>query len=220
MSRTNKINVRCPHCGHEQSEPRIAKSTYCRACSEYFTIEHALRAAKAEKPPTRIVVPEAEHLSRGTGTVPLDAPTLREPETDREKVAEDVAKQRQRLGELQERMKNTIGEAEDAEPILSQRLYEAVRNVQDRKVEERLQQTERAVRQGAAQQAQQQEAAAGEGLKQLRQAVDRAAEGVLGEGVIRIRLQIHELVGDRLTGVEKRRAHERYGQTVARTAHL
>ena len=80
MSRTNKINIRCPHCGHEQSEPRIAKSTYCRACSEYFTIEHALRAAKAAQPPTRVVVPEAEHLSRGTGTVPLDAPTLREPD--------------------------------------------------------------------------------------------------------------------------------------------
>ncbi len=80
MSRTNKINVRCPHCGHEQSEPRIAKSTYCRACSEYFTIEHALRAAKAAQPPTRIVIPEAEHLSRGVGTVPLDAPTLREPD--------------------------------------------------------------------------------------------------------------------------------------------
>jgi len=50
VSRSPKINVRCPHCGHEQSEPRIAKSTYCRACSEYFTIEHALRAAKAAQP--------------------------------------------------------------------------------------------------------------------------------------------------------------------------
>lgn len=75
-----KINVRCPHCGHEQSEPRIAKSTYCRACSEYFTIDQALRAAKAAQPPMRIVVPEAESLSRGTATVPLDAPTLREPD--------------------------------------------------------------------------------------------------------------------------------------------
>ena len=80
MSRSPKINVRCPHCGHEQSEPRIAKSTYCRACSEYFTIEHALRAAKAAQPPMRIVIPEAEQLTRGTGTVPLDAPTLREPD--------------------------------------------------------------------------------------------------------------------------------------------
>ncbi len=80
MSRSAKINVRCPHCGHEQSEPRIAKSTYCRACSEYFTIEHALRAARAAQPPTRIVIPEAEQLTRGSGTVPLDAPTLREPD--------------------------------------------------------------------------------------------------------------------------------------------
>lgn len=75
-----KINVRCPHCGHEQSEPRIAKSTYCRACSEYFTIDQAIRAAKAAMPPTRIVIPDAERLTSGTATVPLDAPTLREPD--------------------------------------------------------------------------------------------------------------------------------------------
>ena len=120
-------------------------------------------------------------------------PTLREPEPMRDDVAEDLARQRQRLGDLQERMKNTIGEAESAEPILSQRLYEAVRDVQDRKVDEALQQTERAVRQGAERQAQEREAAAGEGLQRLRAAVDRAAEGVLGDETEALRRARDEL---------------------------
>ncbi len=33
-----KITVRCPHCGAEQQEPELVKSTFCRSCSEYFAI--------------------------------------------------------------------------------------------------------------------------------------------------------------------------------------
>ena len=33
-----KITVICPHCGHEQEEPDLVKSTYCRKCSGYFTV--------------------------------------------------------------------------------------------------------------------------------------------------------------------------------------
>lgn len=120
-------------------------------------------------------------------------PTLREDDNQREKIAEEVARQRTRLGELQEKMKSTLGEAESAEPILSQRLYDAVRNVQDRQVDRALQQTERAVRQGLPQDAQQQEAAAGQGLRELREAVERAADGVLGDQTESLRRAREEL---------------------------
>jgi ribosomal protein S27E/cytoskeletal protein CcmA (bactofilin family) len=30
--------VHCPHCGHEQWEPRTALSTFCRQCQEYFSL--------------------------------------------------------------------------------------------------------------------------------------------------------------------------------------
>ena len=36
-----KITVRCPHCGAEQLEPELAKSTFCRRCSQYFAITPA-----------------------------------------------------------------------------------------------------------------------------------------------------------------------------------
>ena len=40
----NKITVRCPHCGGQQQEPALAKSTFCRRCSEYFALTPATLA--------------------------------------------------------------------------------------------------------------------------------------------------------------------------------
>lgn len=108
-------------------------------------------------------------------------PKLEEEVPQVDKIADAVRQQRQRLDDLQERMRNTIGEAEESEPLLSQRLYDAIRNVQDNRVEQALQQTENAVRRGLSQQAQELENVAGEGVRELRQAVDRAAEAVLGD---------------------------------------
>lgn len=131
---------------------------------------------------------------------PTDAPPkLRDETPNGEPLAEEVAQQRQRLDDLQERMRRTIGEAEESEPILSQRLYEAVRDAQDRQIQQSMQQTERAVRQGLTQQAQQQEAAASEGVRRLRESVERAAEGVLGdetEGLRRAREELRDLSRD------------------------
>ncbi len=128
-----------------------------------------------------------------------EAPTETKPSlqddagAEREQLAEQLGEQRQRLEQMQERMRSTIGEAEEVEPILSQRLYDAVRNLQDSRVDQALQQAERAVRQGLPQQAQQQEQAAGEGVRQLREAVERAAEGVLGDGTEALRRAREEL---------------------------
>ena len=43
----SKVAVRCPHCGAEQQEPELAKSTFCRKCSEYFAITPATLASAA-----------------------------------------------------------------------------------------------------------------------------------------------------------------------------
>jgi hypothetical protein len=131
---------------------------------------------------------------------PEDAPPkLRDETPNREPLAEELGQQRQRLDDLQERMRRTIGEAEESEPILSQRLYEAVRDAQDRQIQQSMQQAERAIRQGLTEQAQQQEAAAGEGVRRLRESVERAAEGVLGdetEGLRRAREELRDLSRD------------------------
>ncbi len=106
--------------------------------------------------------------------------SLRE-DNQREQIAEELSQQRERLGQLQNQMRDTIMEAEETEPLLSQRLYDAARGVQERQLDERLQAAERSVRQGLAQDAQQQEQAAGEGIRRLREGIEEASEAVLGD---------------------------------------
>lgn len=123
-------------------------------------------------------------------------PSLQEEETNREPLTKELADQRKRLGDLQERMRDTIERAETTEPILSERLYETARNLRDQKIDKALEQTERSVRQGLNQDAQRQEAPATEGLKQLREGIERAAEGVLGdetEALRRARAELEQL---------------------------
>jgi hypothetical protein len=123
-------------------------------------------------------------------------PTLQDEEPSREPLAQEVADQRKRLGDIQERMRDTIERAEETEPILSERLYETARNLRDQKIDKALESTERSVRQGLNQDAQRQEATAAEGLKQLREGIERAAEGVLGDETEALRRARAEL--DRL----------------------
>lgn len=126
------------------------------------------------------------------GEQPTDKPSLRE-ENPREKIAEELTRQRERVGQLEQLMRQTIERAEETEPILTQRLYETIRNAQDRKLDQALQSTERSVRQGLQQDARQQEAAAGQAIRQLREGVERAAEGVLGDETESLRRAREEL---------------------------
>jgi cytoskeletal protein CcmA (bactofilin family)/DNA-directed RNA polymerase subunit RPC12/RpoP len=41
----DKVLVTCPHCGHEQPEPRSAFSTICKKCGRHFRVQEALNPA-------------------------------------------------------------------------------------------------------------------------------------------------------------------------------
>ena len=70
-----KITVHCPHCGGQQQEPALAKSTFCRKCSEYFAITPATLGGAStgslKSPPT----PLANTWSRPGAATPAAAPT-------------------------------------------------------------------------------------------------------------------------------------------------
>ena len=60
----SKITVQCPHCGAEQLEPELAKSTFCRRCSQYFAITLAASGAKPPESTARAVdKPRPSYLS-------------------------------------------------------------------------------------------------------------------------------------------------------------
>jgi cytoskeletal protein CcmA (bactofilin family) len=78
----SKVAVRCPHCGGEQQEPELAKSTFCRTCSQYFAITPAaLASAKTVGPANKSVVPRfgASSVSRESGAPAISS---RQPEAE------------------------------------------------------------------------------------------------------------------------------------------
>jgi hypothetical protein len=112
---------------------------------------------------------------------------------EREKLADDLTQQRQRLSDLQEQMRQTIEDAEQTEPLLAERLYDAARNTQDQNVERALESAERSLRSGLARDAQQQEQPASRGISQLREGIEKAAEAVLGDETEALRRAREEL---------------------------
>lgn len=63
-----KITVHCPHCGAEQQEPELAKSTFCRQCSQYFAIT---ASSHGHAPPP--VAGPAVRLTPGAAAPPAPA---------------------------------------------------------------------------------------------------------------------------------------------------
>jgi hypothetical protein len=121
------------------------------------------------------------------------AKSLRDDDGQRAQVGQDLAEQRLRLTKLVDRMRQTIQEAEQTEPLLSERLYDAARNVQSRNLDQSLQAAEGALRRGFDEDAQKLEEAAGRGIAQLREGIERAAESVLGDETEALRRARDEL---------------------------
>ena len=65
-----KITVHCPHCSGQQQEPALAKSTFCRKCSEYFAITPATLGEAPAGPLKAPSAPLANTWSRPSAPVP------------------------------------------------------------------------------------------------------------------------------------------------------
>lgn len=50
-TKQDNVLVACPHCGHQQPEPRSAFSTNCKKCGQHFRVQEALNPA--QKAPAR-----------------------------------------------------------------------------------------------------------------------------------------------------------------------
>ena len=86
----------------------------------------------------------------------------------RAEVAEGLGEQRQQLGELLERMRQTIEEAEEPEPLLAKQLYDTVREAHQQRVENALDVARRLVDVGIEREAGEAMRVADEGVSRLR----------------------------------------------------
>jgi hypothetical protein len=99
----------------------------------------------------------------------------------RDEIERGLEEQRGKLEELFEEMKQTVEESEIPEPLLSRQLYDSLRTAQQQQLGERLDRARQLLDAGFPEEARQEEAPAREGLSNLRQGVERAAESVLGD---------------------------------------
>ena len=120
--------------------------------------------------------------------------TLRDP-ANRQQVKQELEQQRKRLEDLVERMRRTVGDAEETEPLLAKNLFDTVRKAEAQAIPEALEQTEKLADAGFDEEASKSSQLAGEGIKQLREGVERAARSVLGDETAALR-RAHSEVDD------------------------
>ncbi|MGH7137825.1 MAG: hypothetical protein ACREHD_18910, partial [Pirellulales bacterium] len=63
-------------------------------------------------------------------------------DADREKLPDELARQKERLADLENRMRETIDEAETPEPLLAEQLYDTARKIQEQNLDRALQAAE------------------------------------------------------------------------------
>jgi len=99
---------------------------------------------------------------------------------DREAIQQSLKEQQAALNELMEKVQQTVEEAEPAEPLLAQNLYETYRKTQQNQLEKRIQDTGELLRRGLDPQAEQLQQSAQAATSELRQDLEKAADSVLG----------------------------------------
>lgn len=119
---------------------------------------------------------------------------LREPD-GREQIGEGFQRQREDLDSLLDDIRETIEAAEETEPLMSGQLYDTLRRTRQRRVEDALDVTRSMLERGIIDQARAAESQAGQGIEELKQSVEQAAESVLGDEDEALR-RAHEVLKD------------------------
>ncbi|HUY91958.1 MAG TPA: hypothetical protein VMV10_24670 [Pirellulales bacterium] len=113
--------------------------------------------------------------------------------SENEKLPLEFEQQRRRVEDLVERMQETIREAEQVEPLLSERLYDTARKALEKNPSQALEAAELSVQRGLEDDARQQESVARQGISDMRAGIERAAESVLGDETEALRRAEQEL---------------------------
>lgn len=146
--------------------------------------------------------------ARETGERSSGRETTPEEQEEARKLSGELERQAQDFADLVERLKELSLESESSEPLLSDALYEAVREASLGGIQESLEEASRYLRYDRGDQALVPERAAARGIEQLKEDVEKAAERVLGSEADALRLARSEV--DRLIDEAEQEA-ERLG---------
>jgi hypothetical protein len=112
---------------------------------------------------------------------------------EREQIRQGLGEQQKRLDQLLERMRATVQDAEETEPLLAKSLYDTERKANEAKVPDALKVAEQLVKLGVVDDAAKAARHAAAGTAQLREGVERAARSVLGDETAALKLAQGEL---------------------------
>ncbi|MEW4488676.1 hypothetical protein AB1L42_11370 [Thalassoglobus sp. JC818] len=139
---------------------------------------------------------EIERMMQPSTESQLDQrPSLRDPEPQEvsREVTEALEAQGDRLGETLDRTRELIQDAENTEPLLSDSLYETLRDLRRYEPEEALRGAAQLQRYGLDEEAREQEQQARQGIERLQRGVENAAERILGDETEALALANEEL---------------------------
>jgi hypothetical protein len=112
---------------------------------------------------------------------------------ERQQTRQELDGQRKQLDQLLDRMRNTVRDAEETEPLLAKNLFDTVRKATEQSIPESLRDAEQLVDLGVAEEAVKSSRRAGQGIDQLREGVERSARSVLGDETAALRRAQGEL---------------------------
>ncbi len=178
---------------HELKE-QFRQRTANRFAEEVRELRDDVRQLAQEQAEIGQALSGSEPRLQGTDPSPRPRPSLREPEqTDRQALAERLARQQEELSQILQRMRDLVTASETPEPLLSKRLYDALRATRSDRPDEALSAASELMRRGLDDPARQAEAQAREGINKLREGVDEAAQSVLGDETEALRRAREEL---------------------------
>ncbi|RFC48253.1 MAG: hypothetical protein DVB23_000644 [Verrucomicrobia bacterium] len=141
----------------------------------------------------RTLAEREEKLGEQLDKAPARA--LGEEGPDRQQLATGLGEQKEALEKFLEQMRQISEQAEESEPVLSNSMYEAVRDAREESPVESLEQAARFSRYGAMAEAQEEERAAARAIDRLQKGVEEAAGSLLGSESDALRTARKELDG-------------------------
>ena len=112
---------------------------------------------------------------------------------DRQNLEAEFKEQRQQTNDLVDAAKTVVEQSETAEPLLSKQLYDTVRSSREMKTDQALNATSQLLRAGFLAEAQKAEEQARAGIDRLKQGIEKATEGILGDEVESLKRARREL---------------------------
>lgn len=172
----------------EEMQENFRKKTSRRFTDEMKQMKQQAAEAAAEQKKIAEVLENQK-----SNDIPGDTSNAIERVLNGSETARQIEKQTERVEKLMEEMRRVSEQAETAEPLLSQGLYDAVRKAHTSGLEENLDETRQYARMGERSLAQDSERKATKAVEDLQKGVEKAAERILGSEGDALRMARAEL---------------------------